>query len=96
LIYYDESPTAVPVPPALEASYNFDDLTLMPDGIETYLADPNTNPSYSETLEGVSAIAGIPGAVTVPDQYAVINTSEQKIYFWEDLNIGEVIKVCQK
>lgn len=96
LIYYDESPTGVPTLPGLDGAYNFDDLTLMPDGIETYLADPNTNPTYSETLEGVAAISGIPGSDTVPDQYAVIKTDEQKIYFWENLNIGEIIKVFQK
>lgn len=96
LIYYDESPTAVPTLPSLEASYNFGDLTLMPDGIETYLADPNTTPSYGETLAGVSAIAEIPGLNTVPDQECVIDTTNQRIYFFENLNIGEVIKVLQK
>lgn len=96
LIYYDDDPNAMPTLPGLNASYNFDDLTLMPDGIEVYLSDPYTSPYYVETLEGVASISGVPGSSTVPDQYAVIDEPNQRIYFWENLGIGETIKVLQK
>lgn len=96
LIYYDDDPNAMPTLPGLNAAYNFDELTLMPDGIEVYLSDPYTTPYYVETLEGVAAISGVPGSDTVPDQYCVIDEANQRVYFWENLNIGEVIKIVQK
>ena len=96
LLYYDEDPTALPTLPAIDAAYNFVDITLMPSGINAYLDDPNSTPSYSEAFEAVVSISEIPGSATVPDQIAVIDQSNQRIYFWEELNFGEVIKVFQK
>lgn len=96
LLYYAESPTGFPTLPGIDAGYNFADITLLPGGIRAYVDDPNSIPSYSETFAGLVAISGIPGSPTVPDQFAVIDGTNQRIYFWENLNIGEVIKVFQK
>jgi hypothetical protein len=95
LIYYNDSPTGYPVLPALDPSYNFLDLTEMGD-IETYLAEPFTVPTYSETFVDVVSISEVPGSANVPDQFAVIDEANQRVYFWENLNIGEVIKIMQK
>jgi hypothetical protein len=94
-IYYDDSPTGYPVLPAISASYEFADLDLAGD-IEDYLDDPNTDNTYSEVIAGTTDINSIPGAVSVPDQFCVVDGSEQRVYFWENLGIGELIKVYQK
>ena len=95
LIYYDDDPSAYPTLPALAASYDFADLDFTGD-IEDYLDDPNTDNTFSESIAGVSAISSIPGAASVPDQFCVVDGSEQRVYFWENLGIGENIKVYQK
>jgi len=96
LIYYDDDFSAYPTLPGINASYDFTDLTLMDDGIEAYLDDPTTTNTFSETLEGVSAISSIPGEDTVPNQFCVIENTEQRVYFWETLGFGENIKIYQK
>jgi hypothetical protein len=96
LIYYDEDPTGYPVLPAIASSYEFGDLALCTPDLETYLDDPNSDNTFSEVLEDVTDINEVPGADSVPNQYCVVEDTEQRVYFWENLAIGEVIKIYQK
>ena len=95
-LYYADNPNAYPTLPSYDPDYDFSELVEMVGGIEAYLDDPNSDNTFSDTLEGVTDINGIPGPLSVPDQECVISESEQRIYFHEVLNFGELIKVFQK
>lgn len=95
-IYQAEAASAFPVLPAIQASYNYSTLVSAFGTIEGSLEEPNTVYTYSDSSSGSTNIIGAPIGTTVAVNTCVIDESAQKIYFNENLNFGEIIKVFQK
>jgi hypothetical protein len=93
-----ESSTGYPAIPAKAASYQFGDITEMPNGLAEWLRVPNqAHFTISQANLGSTNILNvptIPGAV--PAGQCVINENEQRIYFDSNLAFNEIIKVITK
>lgn len=97
LITSMNSNTAYPTLPAIAATYNFGDLTLMPSGLIPYI----NNPSYTQDyfiliIQGTADILGVPTAGSMGMGMYVYSQTEQKLTFAEALQPGEYIKMLYK
>ena len=93
-----QSNTGYPAIPAKAASYQFADLSEMPNGLAEFLRVPNqAHYTISQTNLGSTNILNVPSiAGAVPAGQCVINQSEQRIYFDAPLAFNEIIKVITK
>lgn len=81
-----------PALPSLDSSYLYSTLTLAPSGIETLLEEPPyLTDTFDDTAAGTTDITGSPQVGTVPSGKCVYYNS--RIYFAEELNYGEYIKM---
>lgn len=64
--------------------------------VETYLTDPLSNYTYTETVTGTVEVTAVPSAANVPFNQCVIDELQQKVWFTEDLSFGEIIKLIYK
>jgi hypothetical protein len=96
ILEYIESTTAEPSLPALAASYQFANLTTAPLGLDAYLDEPLTGKILTTGNGATTDIISFPGTINVPANECVVSEALQRIYFSENLGLGEVIKVFQK
>ena len=96
IVLEQESTTAQPALPAVGASYDFVDLTVMPSDIQTYLTEPLYITSFSESVAGAANISGVPIVGNVPPNECVVYQFGQRIYFELPLLAGEIINVISK
>ncbi len=96
IVLEQQSDTAQPSLPALAASYDFDNINDIPSTIQTYLQEPLTISSFSESVAGQADIDKIPQAGNVPFNECVVDEAGQKIYFQLPLEAGEIINVISK
>jgi len=96
ILYEAASSTGYPVLPTIGASYAYNTLSSIPSTVESYLYEPNTNYLYTQTLTGTTTITGLPTINNVPQGQCIIDVANQKIYFDNILNFGEIIKVFTK
>jgi hypothetical protein len=97
LLEYIESTTSEPSLPALAASYQFANLTTMPLGVDQYIDEPLTGRTLTTaTGGGTTDIIAFAGTINVPANECVVSEALQRVYFSENLGLGEVIKVFQK
>ena len=80
----------------LGSSYAYSLLFPLPGSVESYLNEPNTTYSYSESVTGSTEITAIPSASSVPYGQCVLDQFQQRIWFPDDLGYGELIKIFQK
>jgi hypothetical protein len=92
------STTGYPTLPAVEASYDIGDLFLLPLNLTPlgYLTEPNATYTYSDSVTDTTMIDGLPAVGNVAAGECVIDFYNQKIWFDNTLNLGEIIKVFQK
>ncbi|NBW20283.1 MAG: hypothetical protein EBR82_71180 [Caulobacteraceae bacterium] len=96
IIIEQEAATAYPTLPAVAASYAFNSLTAITNTVETYLSEPLTAYTYTDSLTTTTQITGIPVVGSVNPGECVVDETAQRIWFDADLNAGEIIKVFQK
>lgn len=77
-------------------SYAYSLLFPLPGSVESYLNEPNTTYTYSESITDTTEVTGIPSASSVPFGQCVLDQYQQRIWFHDDLGYGELIKIFQK
>lgn len=96
ILVEQESTSTWPTLPALGVSYAYSLLTAISGSVEDYLSQPLTVYSYSESVTGSTDITAIPSVTGVTFNECVVDQNQQRVWFWENLAIGEKIKVFQK
>ncbi len=91
-----EAPTAYPTLPSVAASYAFTALTPITGTVQSYLSEPLTASTYTDSLTTTTSITGIPVVTSVTAGECVVDETAQRIWFDGNLNFGEIIKVFQK
>ena len=96
IIIEQEAATAYPTLPSVAASYAFTALTPITGTVQSYLSEPLTASTYTDSLTTTTSITGIPVVGSVTAGECVVDETAQRIWFDGDLNFGEIIKVFQK
>lgn len=96
IIMLDIETIGAPTLPSPDLSYAFSDLLAVPSTVRSYLYEPLSAITYNEIGSGTTDIYGISSSGNVPFGECVISQSEQKVYFYENLGIGEIIKIFSK
>lgn len=91
-----ESTTTWPTLPALGVSYAYSLLVPITGTVEDYLSQPLTVYNYTESVTGSTDITAIPAVTGVTFNECVVDQNQQRVWFYENLNIGEKIKIFQK
>lgn len=91
-----ESTTAFPTLPALGVSYAYSLLVPITGTVEDYLSQPLTVYNYTESTTGTTDITAIPSVTGVTFNECVVDQNQQRVWFWENLAVGEKIKIFQK
>jgi hypothetical protein len=91
-----ESPTTWPSLPALGVSYAYSLLVPITGTVEDYLSQPLTVYNYTESTTGTTDITAIPSVTGVTFNECVVDQNQQRVWFWENLAVGEKIKIFQK
>lgn len=91
-----QSTTGWPSLSAVGASYAYALLTKIIGSVESYLFQPLTVINYSEAVTDSTDITAIPSATGVTFNECVVDELQQRIWFYENLNIGEIIKVIYR
>ena len=91
-----ESTTAFPTLPALGVSYAYSLLVPITGTVEEYLSQPLTVYNYTESTTGTTDITAIPSVTGVTFNECVVDQNQQRVWFWENLAVGEKIKIFQK
>ena len=82
--------------PAIGASYAYTLLDPLFASVQDYLFQPLTVSNYTEVLSGTTDITAIPSVDGVPFNECVVDENQQRVWFHENLNIGETIKVIYR
>jgi len=96
IILNDVETIGAPTLPSPDLSYAFSDILAVPSTVQAYLYEPLSAITYVESANGTTEIYGVSSAGNVPFGECVISQSEQKVYFYENLNTGEIIKIFSK
>jgi hypothetical protein len=96
LLEEGQSTTGWPTLSAIGASYAYAVMIKLFGTVEQYLQQPLTVSNYSESVTGSTDITGIPSASGVTFNHCVVDELQQRIWFYENLNIGEIIKVIYR
>jgi hypothetical protein len=64
--------------------------------VESYLNEPTVSYVYSDSITGSTDITAIPNAGSVPFSQCIVDQNQQRIWFSDNLDFGEIIKVFQK
>ena len=91
-----QSTTGWPTLSAVGASYAYSLLDVIIGSIESYLFQPLTVISFTESVTDTTDITAIPSATGVTFNQCVVDELQQRIWFYENLNIGEIIKVIYR
>ncbi len=90
------SATTWPTLPALGVSYAYSLLVPITGTVEDYLSQPLTVYNYTESTTGTTDITAIPSVTGVTFNECVVDQNQQRVWFWENLAVGEKIKIFQK
>lgn len=91
-----QSTTGWPALSSVGASYAYALLNKIIGSVESYLFQPLTIINYSEAVTDTTDITAIPSATGVTFNECVVDELQQRIWFYENLNIGEIIKVIYR
>lgn len=91
-----QSTTGWPTLTVVGASYAYALLNKIIGSIYSYLFQPLTIIDYTEAVTDTTDITAIPSATGVTFNECVVDELQQRIWFYENLNIGEIIKVIYR
>lgn len=95
-LYQAVSFTAFPTLPSVAASYSLNDIVKITGTMESSLYEPYSQYFYSTSVGGSTNITDIATVGSVNPGECVIDVFNQRIWFDNNLNFGEIIKLFVK